>query len=231
MEPIPETSEALDEYLEDSESSLRTVLTDMAAQALRLVPACVGLSLALVKDGLTFTLVATGAEISVIDAAQYLDGGPCVEVADGNAVLGLDIEDLLDEERWSAFARTSAANGVRSTLSLPLVRNDVLIGGINLYAATAGAFQGLHAVLAAALGASAEGAVSDADLGFTTRALARRTPSVMADLRAVDVATGLLAARQGTDVDTARARLIDAAVRAGVTLTQAANVVLGAFQA
>ena len=226
MEPLPETEKALDEYLEEDDAELREVLLELGRRTVGLVPSCVGLSLGLVQDGLTFTLVATSQEVAAIDAAQYLEGGPCVEVSTGAAeTLDLDVQDLLDEGRWSAFAQTSAAHGVRSTLSLPILREQRLVGGINLYAADPDAFHGKHEALAAALGASAEGAVADADLEFASRARAVGTPGAMADLRTVDVAVGMLAAREGTDVDTARARLEEAAVRAGVGLVQAAKVV------
>ncbi len=225
LEPLPETEEALDEYLEEDDSDLRAVLMELGRRAVELVPSCVGLSLGMVKDGLTFTLVATSEQVATIDAAQYLDGGPCVDVATGSDVLDVDIPDLLDEGRWSAFAMTSAAHGVRTTLSLPIVRDGQLVGGVNLYAAELHAFDGKHEALAMALGASAEGAVADADLEFTSRARAVATPATMADLRTIDMAVGILAARDRTDVDTARAQLQDSATRAGVTLVQAASVV------
>lgn len=225
MEPLPETDEALDEYLEEDDVDLRAALREMAREARRLVPSCVGLSLGLVRDGLTFTFVATRREVAAVDAAQYLDGGPCVEVATGAGVIDLDISDLLDEARWSSFALASAARGIASTLSLAVVRDDHVVGGINLYAALPGAFRGKHAPLAAALGATAEGAMSDADLDFSTRDLARQAPRTIADRRTVDVAVGLLAARYGTDVAEARTRLETTALRAGVSVVQAATVV------
>ncbi len=197
----------------------------MGREAVSLVPSCVGLSLGLVKDGLTFTLTATSQEVAVIDAAQYLDGGPCVAVAAGSEALHVEIPDLLDEKRWSAFALTSAAHGVKSTLSLPILREDALVGGINLYAAALHAFDDKHVALASALGASAEGAVTDADLEFTSRARALQTPARMADRREIEFATAILAARDHTNVDVARSRLQDSALRAGLTLLQAARVV------
>lgn len=226
MEPLPETDEALDEYLEEDDSDLRAVLTVMARDARRIVPSCVGLSLGLVHDDLTFTLVATASEVAAIDAAQYLEGGPCVDVAGGAEVLDLNVQDLLDEARWTAFARASAAHGIESSLSMQVVKGGDVVGGINLYAAQAGAFHGKHALLARALGANAEGAVSDADLGFDTRELARQTPTSLADIRTVDVAVGMLAARYHTGVTAARDRLQQAAFRAGVSVVQAASVVV-----
>jgi GAF domain-containing protein len=224
LEPLPETEEALNEYLEEGDADLRAVLLELGHQVVSLVPSCVGLSLGLVRDGLTFTLVATSQEVAAIDAAQYLDGGPCVDVATGAAALDLEIPEVLDEGRWSAFALTSAAHGVKSTLSLPLVRQGQLLGGINLYAAEPFAFHGKHAALAAALGASAEGAVVDADLQFTSRSRAVQAPATLAELRTIDVAVAYLAARDRTDVDTARARLEECATRAGATLVQAARM-------
>ena len=161
MEPLPETDEALDEYLEDGDSDLREVLLDLGRRTVHIVPSCVGLSLGLVRENLTFTLVATSKEIAVIDAAQYLDGGPCVEVALGADLLDVDVRDLLDEDRWTAFALTSAAKGVRSTLSLPVERNGEVVGGINLYASDPAAFRGKHEELAASLGASYSRAIAD----------------------------------------------------------------------
>jgi GAF domain-containing protein len=224
MEPLPETDEALDEYLEEDDSDLRQVLVDLGGRAVAIVPSCVGLSLSLVQENLTFTLVATSQEMRVIDAAQYLNGGPCVEVAMGGPPMDLDVTDLLDEDRWTAFALTSAAKGVRSTLSLPVERNHRVVGGINLYAADPAAFRGRHEALAASLGASAQGAVANADLGFTTRALAVETPTLLAESRQVDLAVGRAAARDGVDIDTARTRLGEAAARAGVSMVEAAEV-------
>jgi GAF domain-containing protein len=230
LEPLPETDEALDEYLEEEDLDLRALLMSMSREARRLVPSCVGLSLGLVQDGLTFTVVATAAEIAAIDAAQYLEGGPCVEVAAGADLLDLDVADLLDEQRWSIFAYASAAQGIQSTLSLQILREDQVIGGINLYAARSGAFHGRHQTLARALGAAAESAVADADLGFETRSLARKAPRTLADVRTVDIAVGMLAARHHVSVDEARTRLEGAATRAGVSVVQAASVVIEAHR-
>lgn len=226
MKPLPETDEALDEYLEEDDVDLRKLLMSMSRLARQNVPSCVGLSLGLVREGLTFTLVATASEIATIDAAQYLEGGPCVEVAAGGEPLDLDVRDLLDEDRWTAFAHASAAQGIESSLSLQLVRDGDVIGGINLYAAQPGAFHGKQEILARALGAVAESAVYDADLGFATRELARRTPSTLADVRTVDVAVGMLAARHHCDVTQARTRLDRVAAQAGVSVVQAASVVI-----
>lgn len=60
MEPIPETAEAVEEYGPSADDgSLLDDLRDRARQVLVVVPDCVGLSLTSVRDGATFTLVAS----------------------------------------------------------------------------------------------------------------------------------------------------------------------------
>lgn len=223
MEPLPATDAALDEIV--GEEDLRPLLLDMGRDAVRIVPSCVGLSLALVEDQLTFTLVATDIGVAGVDAAQYLDGGPCVDTARDGQVREVDIDDLLDEDAWSLYARATAAAGIATSLSLPLRDDDSVIGGINLYAAQEGAFAGHHEELAEALGAWAGGAVTDADLEFRSRKAAERTPGRLADLRYVEVAVGILAAGWKIPLPRARDRLEDAAHRAGVSLPQAARLV------
>ena len=80
-------------------------------------------------------------------------------------------------------------------------RNGQVTGGVNLYASTADAFDGLHQTLAAALGGSAETAITNADLGFSTLERARRAPTVLRDRARIDTAAGILAARYREDVE------------------------------
>src|SRR5688572_21890380 len=141
MEPLPETREALAEFVSLEEPDVDELLLGLGRDAERLVPELVGLSLGLVSEGLTFTLVASGQGIAAMDATQYLDGGPCVEVSEGRSdTLLARPDDPLDEERWELYSRMGAAAGVASSLSMPIYRRGRLIGGVNLYASTADAF-------------------------------------------------------------------------------------------
>jgi len=203
-------------------------LFDLGRRATRVVPECVGLSLALLRYGLTFTLAATSTDIAGLDSVQYLDGGPCVQAAHESHEIDLDHGDLLDETRWQMYARASAAAGVRSSLALPLLDSGgTITGTVNLYASTDDAFGGHARRLAEALGASAAKAVTNADLSFSTRLEAAAAPGRLADQNDVDVALGIIAATQHVDITTARERLRQAASRAGITELQAARAVQG----
>jgi GAF domain-containing protein len=231
VEPIAETEAALQEYLEADDTDLDCSLREMAEAACGIVPECVGLSLTLVRDQLTFTLVASDEPAAVIDAAQYLDGGPCMRDDVDAKVRELRMAEALDEGRWTLFARTSAAHGVASSLSLAVMQDGLVVGGINLYASEPDAFSGHHDALAGALGASAEGAVADADLSFLTRRMAQQAPTLLRENRDVEVAVGLLAARYGESVEAAEARLGTAAGRAGVPVATVARVLVALHQA
>ena len=204
MEFLPDTQAALNEYLSLTDPDLAETLAAMGSSATRIVPDCVGLSLCLYTEDLTFTLVASNLVLAELDAMQYLDGGPCVDAVEENRGREESVPDMLDEERWQLFARASAAAGVASTLSLPILADGRVMGGINLYASTTQAFVGHHQELADALGASAVGAVTNADLAFHSRERAARAPAQLRDQQITEVAVGIIAARDQLEIETAR---------------------------
>ncbi len=217
LEPLPETRDALQQLAPWSERDLAAELSRQADLVEDVVPNLVGLSLALLREGVTFTLAATREHLALLDAIQYALGGPCVDSAvEDELVLSGDSEaGLLDERRWVAFARAGAARGVMSTLSLPIHHDGDVRGSANLYAATPDAFRGKEDQVADILGAWAPGAIHNADLSFSTRVAARRTPQVLHERTVLDQATGVIIAAQGVDQEQARQMIADAARRAG----------------
>jgi GAF domain-containing protein len=230
LEPIPETVEAVNELDPslDDDDDLLSALSALANRAQEIVPDLVGVSVARVAEGLTFTLVATAEEVAVLDGIQYIAGGPCVEGAHGAEVREFNRDDVLDETRWRLFAEATAARTVHSTLTLPVMSADHVVGTVNLYAASDRAFDGQGEALAEVFGAWAEGAVANADLSFVTRQAAQSAPERVKEQHFVDVATGIVAAQLGIGVEAALDRMHDAAVRAGVTLVQLAHDVVSA---
>ena len=228
MEPIAETREVLQQLDDLGEHRVARDLFRMARNATHIVPECIGLSLALFRHGLTFTLAATSDQVAGLDAVQYLDGGPCVDAAHEARQVDVERDDLLDEDQWQLYSQASAAAGVASSLTLPLLdHHGTVTGTINLYGSTPGAFDDRVEQLAAALGASAAKAVSNADLSFRSRLEAAQAPGLLADRNDVDLAVGMIAAHQHVNTSTARERLREAASRAGITEAQAARAVRG----
>lgn len=231
MEPIPETAEALNELDSEADAGIRLRrLQDLAERAREAVPDLVGVSIGYLVHGLTFTLVATDAELAVLDAVRYVAGGPCVEAAYGDKTHRSNQDDVLDEERWRLFAEATAARAVRSTLTLPVVRDGGVIGTVNLYAATGRAFVGNHEELAEIFGAWASGAITNADLSFTTRQQAAVTPDRVRARGAIDVASAVIAISRDVDLEEAEAILHDAAARAHVSVVDLAHQIIAAHE-
>jgi len=230
MQPIPETAALIQELRELYDIDLFDELHAKADAVKALVPDLVGVSLALLGSGVAFTLVATDREVAVLDGIQYIMGGPCADVPEtGAGVVEFDADEVVDERRWQGFAKATAAKGVATTLTLPILRGDTVVGTVNLYAASGGAFAGLHRDIADIFGAWAAGAVMNADLSFQTRRTAEHAPDALHASMQVDMAAGVLAAAHSVDVDTARELLEEAATRAGVTVEALAETVLKTF--
>ena len=224
MEPIPPTKAVLQELNDRGDLDLADTLLSMGRKAEEVVPDCVGLSLAMLQDGgLTLTLAANRDAIAELDAVQYLDGGPCVDAAHEGRTVDVNLDDILSEDRWRLYAQLTAAAGVASSLTLPIMESGRVVGTVNLYASTPDAFEGRHEALAHALGASAEHAVANADLSFRTRLAAAQSPTRLADQDDINIAVGIIAASQGVDITTAQQRLQAAAARAGISDGQAAR--------
>jgi GAF domain-containing protein len=222
VEPIAESLEALTRLSHD-EVDLVENLRQTAAQVGQAVPECVAISISHFDRDLTFTLVVTSDEFRVLDAAQYLEGGPCEAAAiEGDEV---HLPDVLDEDRWQLFALASAIHGVRSSLSLPLRRADTVYGSVNFYGSTEHAFIGREHDLAVMFGAQVEEAVANADLSMASLGRAREAVDTLDENERINEAIGILAERHRMTIDEARASLVDAAHRAGITAIALAELV------
>lgn len=211
--------------LADETLDLVERLESVSTLAVQLLPSCVGVSITVVVDGDPFTVTATTAGINVLDASQYLDGGPCV-----GATLTADrvlVGDVLDERQWQLFAQAAAANGVRSSLSIPLRRpSGEAFGALNLYAGDPDAFRGRQGQLADLFGVHVNELVTNADLSFLTREHARELPQRLADHERINQAVGLLVERRGWTAKEARERMEFAAGNAGAPMSSIAEVVM-----
>jgi GAF domain-containing protein len=223
MEPIPETAALIEEFGELYDGDLSEGLKGRAEAVRKLVPDLVGLSLAAFEDGMAFTLVASAADVAVLDAVQYATGGPCVEAPKAERVLEHDSDEPDDERQWQTFARASAAAAVAATLTLPVLHGGKVVGTVNLYAASPGAFDGLHQDIASIFDAWAPGAITNADLSFQTRKTSELAAAGARAAMRINLAVGMLMEAGSVDADTARAQLEDAAQRAGVAVEELAE--------
>lgn len=228
MWPIPESVEAVTEFgpLSWGDAELLAGLVVASGEVRKVVPSCVGMSLSVRSEGITLTLVATNQGAALLDGVQYISGGPCVAAQErSEVVLASDPHDI--EQHWHLFARATAAHGIASTLSLPILRGTDVIGGFNLYAATSTAFDDHHERLAEILGAWAGGAIRNADLSFYSRDLARRAPAILREGGELAIASSLLAVARRISVEAAEERLCQASLRASLPVHVLARTLIG----
>lgn len=226
MEPLGPTREAMDSLDPGGDLALLDRLQTKAGGVRRLVPDCVGLSVTLVSEDLTFTFVATGYDVATLDAVQYVDGGPCANVANDPQVREFTSREL-SERDWQLFADATSAAGVASTLTIPL-RDGAgrVTGSLNFYGASAHCFDGHHDALAGLFAGWAPGAVTNADMSFGTSERAVGAPDRIRAQMQIDIAVGIIAARSGMTTDEASEALHSAAVRAGVDAADLAETVV-----
>lgn len=205
----------LSSLLEDDDD-LIGYLRAISHFALLEVPDCVGVSITIVAEAVPYTVSATDPRAQTLDAVQYVADGPCVDTADVGSPT--DVPDVLDEQRWHAYASAAAAVGVRSSLSLPLLFHGHTIGALNLYGGTPEAFDDRAHLLAEMISGHAALAIKNADLPMRTADDAAALDSVLLAEpdSIVEQAVGVLVRMKDVTPDEARRQLRQAASRAGI---------------
>jgi len=93
-------------------------------------PSSCGITL---RRGTEISTVASSGELaSQADELQYGHGqGPCLQAMRTAEVV--QVPDLVADDRWDRYRGHAVAQGVRSSLSLPLIVDGTGIGALNLY--------------------------------------------------------------------------------------------------
>ncbi len=225
MDPLPETAAAM-QLLTPDDTHLAESLCQAASDLAVAAPTAMGFSLGVVKDGITLTYLSSDAALRLLDSVQYLSGGPCEDAVSAAEPLEFGTDDPLDEQSWDLFARASAARGVHSTLSLPILRAGAVIAGVNIYGHRKDTFHGRHDAVAKVFGAWAAGAVSNADLSFSTRVEAVKAPVLIGDMTLLETAVGVFVARYAISPAAARSKLFESAARAGIPVGTLARLII-----
>lgn len=198
----------------------------MTREAAALVPDLVGLTLGVIAEDVVYTVVATDPQIAALDGVPYVDDGPCVRAMQPGQTVYLDHLSELDEGEWGLLAQAGASAGVKSTLSLPIFENDEVTGGVNLYGSQVGTFEHHAAGLAKIFGAWLPGAVSNADLAFSTRFAVEAAPARKEALETIGSAVDVLVGTHRVSHAQAQRHLEESAARAGVPTLALALMIL-----
>jgi len=163
-------------------------------------------------EGKPRTGVFTDPAAPEIDAEQYNSGrGPCLDAFRHGQIFR--ITDTETEERWPEFARSLVSHGLRSTLSLPLIRTGEPIGALNIYAKAVGNFEDQDMVRAQMLAAQAAIVLSNAQAYHDARELSENLHQALESRATIDYAIGILMSAGGRSPDDAFKMLVRASQR------------------
>lgn len=189
------------------------------------VPACLGLGVARIDQANSCTITVSDEAIAVLEAVQYLEAGPEVD-APSRWQWGETSLAAVDG-RGSLYVAATAAAGVRSILTLPVIENEVTIGAVRVYAGLERAFEGRADEVARMVdGGGVAELVIDSAATLMARRLAERSPLSLRAQGALNRAIGALTLHLDTDVTTAYERLVDAAQRAGTGVDRLAMAIV-----
>jgi len=151
--------------------------------------------------------------------------GPCLEAARTGTVVSIP-DVLAAESRWPHFSRAAADAGYRAVHSIPLRLRATVIGSLNLFGESTGAFNEDDLVAARALADIAAISVVQQrtiDDAVTTQA---QLQAALESRTVIEQAKGWLANRNGVDPATAFSLLRDHARRNRLPVTEVALAVL-----
>src|SRR3954467_3742566 len=116
-----------------ADRELSEVLTEITRIARPAMPSVEAASITLIRGEEPFTAAYDGQMALDADELQYERGyGPCMDAGRAGQILLVD--DMRTDQRWPDYAQQAAANGVLSSLSVPLPFQGLTIGALNTYA-------------------------------------------------------------------------------------------------
>lgn len=185
-----------------SSDSVAGTLQSIVDQATATIDGCDSAGVLVVEDGIAAPSAMSSQVVAELDAAQIESGeGPCLDALSNAKTFYA--EDLLDDDRWPAFAPQAVALDIRSVLAYPLLDGR---SALNLYGRLPSAFgatgraQGLlFATLARlALNSAEDRESEEARSGHLTEAL--RTRELIGQAQGILMERERITADQAFDV-------------------------------
>lgn len=211
------TAEATTEGSEQALSS--PLLLSAVKLAVASIPGAVhaGLSVRSEDHRLVSAAVTDELILRCDDAERELGQGPCADKAwDG---LPLVIADTATDDRWPAYSRRLAANGVASALVTRVNHGRRTVAALTLYAEKPDAFDAGDVALASAL-------ADHASVALASDQLEQHLRIAVETRQLIGQAVGILMERHKLDADSAFELLVRASQRGSVKLRDiAARVV------
>jgi GAF domain-containing protein len=173
-------------------------------------------------EGRQRTAVFTDPASPEIDQAQYDSGdGPCLDAIRDQQVH--PVEATSEEGPWPEFRGAASAHGIGSTLSLPLIVDDRVVGAMNLYARPERAFGDEDRDASLQFAAQAAIVLANAQAYRDAFELSARLGEAMKNRATIEQAKGILMGARGCTPEAAFEALVSAAQRDGTGIREMAR--------
>ena len=205
-------------------SGVEDFLNEVVVLAARTVAVGLSCGITLQPDGHPVTVASSDTRASLVDELQYeVDEGPCLRsMVTGKTII---VADTAGPDRWGGFSARAAANGIRSTLSLPLTADGIL-GALNIYAPVPDAFGEVEIRRAEVFAASASAALALASRQASATALTGQLREALASRAVIDQAIGIIMAQERCTSAQAFAILRNASQNRNVKLRNIASQIV-----
>jgi transcriptional regulator with GAF, ATPase, and Fis domain len=173
-------------------------------------------------DGRPRTAVFTDDTAPEIDVAQYETGiGPCLDAFRHQQVYRID--DMDKDRQWPPFSEAAAAQGIQSSLSLPLLARHDGVGALNLYSRTRAAFSDDDVEVGLQFATQAAIVLANAQAYWDARQLGEDMAEAMKSRATIEQAKGILMGAQRCTADEAFQILVRASQRENRKLREIAE--------
>jgi GAF domain-containing protein len=151
------------------------------------------------------------------DQLQYdLGEGPCLSAwATGTPTY---IADTRTDDRWEQWNTAAAEQGVRSCLSVPILKAPAALGAMKVYSAVPDAFSDEDQRLLSGLAHSAAALLGHIQASDTPQRISDEVKESLANRDTIGIARGILMERHGIDKQAAMDQLIETASQANTTI-------------
>ncbi|WP_040336548.1 GAF and ANTAR domain-containing protein [Candidatus Blastococcus massiliensis] len=208
-----------------STETVETSLSVLSWLAHETVPGSAGAGVSLIDDRRRISSGSTDDRVRDADGRQYeFDEGPCLSAAQTRELV--HVEDVDEDGRWPRWADAVRPLGLRAALSAPLVVGERALGAIKVYADRPHAFDRRSEQLLTLFSAQAAVLVSNLQTSNRAERLSEPMRQAFRDRDAVNITKGVLMGRQSLDEQTALRALMARGEQDGITLAEAARVVV-----
>ncbi len=229
---MPANSESLSNGLEAmsrffvGDATLQDTLHRVSELACTAVSSADMAGITMLVEGRPRTAVFTDDTAPQIDAAQYETGiGPCLDAFRYQQVFR--VEDMEKDEQWPPFSEAAAAQGIQSSMSLPLLARHEGVGALNFYSRTPAAFTDDDVELGLQFATHAAIVLANAQAYWDARQLGEDMAQAMKSRATIEQAKGILMAAQRCGADEAFQILVRASQRENRKLREIADEVVG----